>query len=194
MDIIINNQTDLANFYKHLRKYKSLKNKEIYKLKKTKNISQNDIFELEYVINALNIKNEYDRLKYVYDAYCKCLDKYYIETNICEFDKNGLCRAQRDHKTKTNINGCCGSCKYCSKQGCTIKCITCKIMFCKYIKKVKEVPNPHDIKIYKYFFTLPQKLISEESFWTEENEVIKSLYKANIFTWLFNKNKKMKRY
>ena len=70
-----------------------------------------------------------------------------IDPDHFEFDDNGLCIAQRDGKQKIKVNGCCGKCIYVGKKGCTIRNITCKTFFCKYIKSIKEIPNYKENKL-----------------------------------------------
>ena len=191
--IYINNIDDVDNFYKRVKFYKKeSKNKKIT-LKIDRSLDEKTIRELKEVEKALNIEDDFERLKYVYETLCDELD-IDIKENICEFDKNGLCIAQRNGKHNSKINGCCGKCIYIGKKGCTIKSITCKTFYCNYLKSIKKVPNYKDIKLYKYFLSFPQKLIIETNFFTKEEDNLKILYKANIFTWLFLKQRKMKRF
>ena len=190
--INIHNNMELNTFYSHLKYYIRFRKKEIIEIK-AKNINEKDKEELFMIEKAFNIKDEYQRLEYVYQTLCDILDKD-IEKNICEFDKNGLCSAQRKGKCKSKINGCCGTCQYIGPKGCSITSLTCKTFYCSYIKKIKNPINYKDIKLYQYFLSIPQKLIVEANFWNSKEDNLKLLYKANYFTWLIHKNKKMKRF
>ena len=190
--ININNKDDLNIFYSKLKYYLLFHNKEVMviNMEKKKKKEQKDLFMIE---KAFNIKNKYQRLEYVYQTLCDILDKD-IEKNICEFDKKGLCIAQRKGKCPSKINGCCGTCQYIGKKGCTITSLSCKTFYCGYLQKTKKPINYKNIKLYQYFLSIPQKLIIEANFWNTKEDNLKLLYKANIFTWLFHKNKKMKRF
>ncbi len=189
----INNEVDIKNFYNNLNSYIKNINKSNMELIINNKISDLEKYELKEIEKIYNIKDSYKRLSYTYDSICDTLDKY-VTNNICEFDDKGLCIAERNNKTKTNTNGCCGKCIYVGNKGCTIKSLTCKMFYCKYIKSIKQIPNYKDIKVYKYFLTKPQKLILETSFWTTKEENMKKLYKSTYIRWLFMKNKEMKRY
>ncbi|MBQ6404985.1 MAG: hypothetical protein IJJ63_02910 [Bacilli bacterium] len=190
--ININNKDDLNIFYSKLKYYLLFHNKEVMVINMD-NIDEKEQKDLLMIEKAFNIKNKYQRLEYVYQTLCDILDKD-IEKNICEFDKNGLCIAQRKGKCPSKINGCCGTCQYIGKKGCTITSLSCKTFYCSYLQKTKKPINYKNIKLYQYFLSIPQKLIIEANFWNTKEDNLKLLYKANIFTWLFHKNKKMKRF
>lgn len=189
MVVSINNQNDLDDFYRRLKKIKN----DHLKISVSGDISDKDKYELKQIEKVSNIDDKYEQLSVLYDELCNYLDKY-LSVDICEFDENGLCRARRDGKQITKENGCCGKCMYVSRNGCTINNITCKTFFCKYIKSIKDIPNYKDSKLYQYFLTRSQKLFLETSFWQTKEEIIKKLYNMNMAKLLLAKNKKMKRY
>ena len=191
--INLHSNNELNKFYSHLKWYKLFFNKRKLTIKIHYPIKKREKEELMMIEDAFNIKNDYERLKYTYQKLCDILDKD-IENNICEFDKSGLCIAQRNGKCPSKINGCCGTCKYIGKKGCTISSLSCKTFYCSYIKKKKSIIDYKKIKLYKYFLTIPQKLIIESNFWNTQEENLKVLYHAHFTTWLFHHNKKMKRF
>ena len=189
MVVNIKNEEDLNSFY---RKLKKIKNNKL-KINVKGDISEKDKYELKQIEKVAGIKDGYEQLSVLFDELCDYLDKY-IVGNICEFDEDGLCIAQRDGKQKIKVNGCCGKCIYVGKKGCTIRNITCKTFFCKYIKTIKEIPDYKDSKLYKYFLTKSQKLFLETSFWQPKEDIIKKLNKMNMIKLLFIKDVPMKRY
>ena len=191
--INIQNSDDINTFYNRLRLYKLFCSRKTIELNIPDTINEEDRNDLLMIEEAFNIKDKYKRLEYVYYKVCEILDKP-IKENICDFDKNGLCAAQRAGKHPSKINGCCGTCKYISKNGCTICSLSCKTFYCSYIIKLKHIPSFRKIKLYKYFFSLPQKMIIETNFWNTAEENLKLLSKTNFISWLFYRNKKMKRF
>ena len=189
MVVNIKSEEDLNNFY---RKLKKLKNEKL-KINVTGDIPEKDKYELKQIEKVAGIKDRYEQLSVLFDELCDYLDKY-IVGNICEFDEDGLCIAQRDGKQKIKVNGCCGKCIYVGKKGCTIRNITCKTFFCRYIKSIKEIPDYKESKLYKYFLTRSQKLFLETSFWQPKDVIIKKLYSMNMIKLLFVKDVPMKRY
>lgn len=79
-------------------------------------------------------------------------------------------------------------------KGCTIRNITCKTFFCRYIKSIKEIPDYKESKLYKYFLTRSQKILLETSFFIPKDELIKRMYNVNMIKLLFIKDVPMKRY
>ena len=189
MVVNIKSEEDLINFY---RKLKKLKNNKL-KININCDIREKDKYELKQIEKVTCIKDKYQQLSVLFDELCDYLDKY-IVGNICEFDDNGLCIAQRNGKQKIKINGCCGKCIYVGNKGCTIKNITCKTFFCRYIKSIKEIPDYKESKLYKYFLTRSQKILLETSFFIPKDELIKRMYNVNMIKLLFIKDVPMKRY
>ena len=187
MEKIIN-VNSLNSFYKKLRLYKIIYGSKRIKLDIEDSINELDKEELLMCEKAFNIKDKNKRVEYVYDAICDFHDKLYIDTNICEFDDDGNCIAKRNKKCRVKSNGCCGKCKYLGKDGCTIKCMSCKGYFCKYIRKIKNIKsirkqkgpyekshspscNPMSIEKQLYFIAPPIKLC-------QKGEVRKEIYQG----------------
>ena len=194
LNINIYNQIDINNFYKKLKYYKLFYKNYLLKLNIGNNIIISNKEMLQMCEKAFNIKNRNDRLEYVYDAICDYHDKIYIDTNICEFDKNGLCICQREYHHPAKTNGCCGTCTYMGKNGCTIKSIACKSFFCRYIRKKKNIPSHRKNALYKYFLTRPQKIIADVNYWNTKEENLKIMKKNSFIYIFFMKDKKMKRW
>ena len=98
--ILINNYSDYNKFLKKLNIYKSiLYYNTIFVVKN--NINDNMI---DYIVNALNIKNRKKRITYIYDSSCKLIDDNTKNSNICGF-KNGKCYVQRNLNNE-KCNGC----------------------------------------------------------------------------------------
>lgn len=184
IEININNSKDINNFYNKINVYKLIHMNNILKLNINCKLNKFTKKELEDVVHAFNIKDSYERLKYVYERLCDYLDDDYKKHNYCKFDSNGTCINTRVNKIKTQ---CCRQCKYISKKGCTTKGLACKMFFCKYIKETKKVPNYHKYRLYKYFFNINQKIISTINFWENEDEQLNDIYHANLLTYLFKK-------
>ncbi len=194
MNISINNYNDLNSFYKKLRLYKIIYRNKVLKLNIGKDIKENDKEELLMCEHAFNIKDKNKRLEYVYDTICDYHDKLYINTNICEFDKDGRCLCQREYHHPAKTNGCCGLCTYLGKNGCTIKSIACKSHFCRYIIKKKNIKSHREVKLYKYFLTAPQKNVASYNYWNTKEENLRIMKKNSFIYLFFMKDKKMKRW
>lgn len=194
LTININNDYDLKKFYSKLRIYKLFFNNYILDVNLNTKFFKNDTTQLLMCINAFNIKNKDKRLEYVYDSLCDFHDNLYINSNVCEFDKDGLCACQREYHHPASKNGCCGLCTYMGKNGCTIKSLACKSFFCRYITKKKSIPNYKKNKLYKYFLSGPQKEIASINYWNTKEENLRIMRKNSFIYNSFRKVKKMKRW
>ena len=88
--ITINNYNDYNKFLKRINIYKSiLYYNTLFEVKN--NINERNI---DYITNALNMKNRKKRIEYVYDQSCKLIDWKNKGINICGFE-NGKCWVQR---------------------------------------------------------------------------------------------------
>ena len=84
--ITINNYKDYNKFLKKINIYKSiLYYNTLFEVKN--NINEKNI---DYITNALNMKNRKKRIEYVYDQSCKLIDRKNQGINICGFE-NGKC-------------------------------------------------------------------------------------------------------
>ena len=71
---------------------------------------------IDFIIEALNIKQRKQRINFIYDQSCHLIDKENKGINICGF-KNKKCYVQRKLKNG-KCNGCCRMCIYQTKAGC----------------------------------------------------------------------------
>lgn len=192
MEKIIN-VNNLNSFYKKLRLYKIIYGSKKIKLNIEDSINELDKEELLMCEKAFNIKDKNKRVEYVYDTICDFHDKLYIDTNICEFDEAGNCIAKRNNKCRVKSNGCCGKCKYLGKDGCTIKCMSCKGYFCKYIRKIKNIKSIRKQKLFIYFLSLPQKQIGLVNFWTDRESTLKIMKRNSFLANYTMKESKLRR-
>jgi len=145
--------------------------------------------ELEKSLEALLQENLYDRYKVVYEYICDELDKKFSDNSICQFE-NDRCIANRKHKNKSKIMGCCYSFKYkfgtfydvklCEHQKdkkCEVKCLGCKLFTCQYLKKHGIKFALADMPIALAFFNKKQREILRTTFFVPEEEVLKAILK-----------------
>jgi len=64
----------------------------------------------------------------LYDLIYEKADRLFKEYNPCEIGKNIFGEVCCRRKLCNQL--CCGGCKYLSKNGCTIKCLSCKLCLC----------------------------------------------------------------
>ena len=178
--ITISSLSDIYKFYNRLFIYKIFLKNYKFNINININIDNNLKEELESVINILNIKEKYKRYNYIYDYLYDLLDNYYKDKNICEFDCDKTCIAKRLNKTKVKKNGCCGNCKYITDNGCSIKCLTCKMFFCKIVKDNNILLDLNKNKIYKYFLSFRRKNILQMCFYKEKDEILKYLCNGSL--------------
>lgn len=130
--------------------------------------------ELNIIINALNIKSRYKRIKYIINNGIDIIDNYYKECNLCKFINN-KCICHRKIN-KDYINGCCRKCIYQSSKGCTTKNIACKLYNCSYVDyNGKNKLNFNDINLFKLLNPY-QRYILKNDYFSKPNEVIIDLY------------------
>lgn len=133
--------------------------------------------EIQGIIKALNIKNKWKRVEFMYDYLCELLDNYYDGKNICEFCDN-KCLAQQ-FKGSTYENGCCRLCKYQSPTGCTSSNLTCKLYYCEKVKSKNNTIEYKDLKMMK-LFSLRQRLIIKNCFFSSREEMLLDLKVGSI--------------
>lgn len=129
-------------------------------------------------ITDTNISAIYDR---VYDI----ADRLFKKHNPCKIhikDKRIFCNYHNKGIPLSNkYYLCCSSCRYSSKKGCTVRCLSCKLHICghilytydkhgreirrrKYrgfanrIRKLREIATKHGIYTYTYFHTKDEVL------------------------------------
>ena len=125
------------------------------------------------IINALNIKNRYQRIYYVIDHLCDQIDDYYKDCNTCQFS-NGKCICHRTQHLDYQ-NGCCRKCQYQSSHGCTTKNFACKMFYCSFVKDHVKVLKYSDLKLL-YVLNPLQRFILKSDYFRTVDEVTKDLY------------------
>ena len=167
--ILINNFNDYNNFLSKINIYKSI----LYcnTLFVVKNSINNKM--IDYIINALNIKNRKKRINFIYDQSCHVIDEKNEEINICGF-KNEKCYVQRKLKNG-KCNGCCRMCIYQAKDGCHIKNLACKLFNCSEVRKRYEVIDYKDLKLLKVL-SLKNQIIIKSDYFSKREDVLKDLY------------------
>ena len=162
--IFIKNSNDLNKFYKKLFFYRSF---FCLFLKFDTNYA-----EIKPIINALNIKNKYKRIEYIYNFGVNYLDNYYnnLKPNICEFNCN-KCIVQRINNLKYN-NGCCRMCIYKSNRGCKTSNLTCKLFYCSRIRDKYKTYDYNNFKIIKCLDLRRQFILKEDYFTSKEDAIL----------------------
>lgn len=154
----------------------------------------NNVRQVSLLVNALNIKNKKERLSFMYDRACDLLDVDFYKKNVCEF-KCGKCITDR---LNNNLGGgcCCdskdhkGMCMYLSKDGCKIRCLTCKLHICRTLKKKGYRYRINDIYMLKYLLNFKQKIMLYNDFFMTKEEILKDLNRNSLIMWLFSKKRK----
>lgn len=167
--ILINNYSDYNKFLKKLNIYKSiLYYNTLFVVKNNTNDNM-----IDYIVNALNIKNRKKRITYIYDNSCKLIDDNNKNINICGF-KDDKCYVQRKLK-KEKCNGCCRKCLYQTNEGCPTKNLACKLFNCSEVTSRYAVIKYDDLKLLKLLSLKNQFIIKSDYFSTRE-DVLKDLY------------------
>ncbi len=171
--ILINNSNDYNNFLSKINIYKSI----LYcnTLFVLKNNINNQM--IDYIINALNIKNRKKRIVYIYDSSCELIDDNTKNINICGF-KNNKCYVQRKIKNG-KCNGCCRMCIYQTKDGCPTKNLACKLFNCSEVRKRYEVIEYKDLKLLKVL-SLKNQIIIKSDYFSKREDVLKDLYSYTL--------------
>lgn len=173
--------------------------KKVKKIKKkiqSKGININNIYifstplfsEIDVLFKALDINDIEKRYRFIYDYVCDYLDKEFVNKNICDF-KNNICVSRRNFKRNPSNNpliyGCCFTagrvCPNLINYRCNIKCLSCKLFTCRYLKKKHIKYKINDILLLKLFFNLRQKQVISNQLFTDEEEFIKILIKKRSF-------------
>ena len=167
--ILISNSNDYNKFLRKLSIYKSI----LYY--NTIFVVKNDINDnmIDYIINALNIKNRKKRVTYIYDNSCKLIDDNNKNINICGF-KDNKCYAQRKLKNG-KCNGCCRKCLYQTKEGCPTKNLACKLFNCSEVTSRYNTLKYNDLKILN-LLSLKNRIIIKSDYFSIREDVLKDLY------------------
>ena len=136
--------------------------------------------EVINIINALNIKNRFKRVEFIYDYCCKKLDSFYEGKNICEF-KDNKCIVQQGPNCKF-CNGCCRLCRFQTTSGCQTSNLSCKLFYCDTIQNKHTTIKYKDLKILK-LLSLRQKMIVNDNFFAHRKEFLLELKVNSITFW-----------
>jgi len=136
--------------------------------------------QLDFVhaLNAIFHKTLYDMYSYIYDVVCYHLDMEFITKNPCNF-KEDKCASDFEM-------GCCYQfkkkfvvCEHMKEKTCTVKCISCKMFTCSYLKKKGFKFKPKEIFLIDTFFGPYQKYILKVSVFLPKETIIKKLLIIN---------------
>ena len=167
--ITINNYNDYNKFLKRINIYKSiLYYNTLFEVKN--NINERNI---DYITNALNMKNRKKRIEYVYDQSCKLIDRKNKGINICDFE-NGKCWVQRKIKNG-KCNGCCRKCIYQTSNGCSTKNLSCKLFNCTEVRSRYNVIRYNDLILLK-LLSKKNQIIIKSDYFSKREDVLKDLY------------------
>lgn len=167
--ILISNSNDYNKFLRKLSIYKSILYCNTLFVVKS-NINDNMI---DYIINALNIKNRKKRITYIYDSSCKLIDDNTKSINICGF-KDDKCYVQRN-LNNGKCNGCCRKCLYQTNKGCPTKNLSCKLFNCSEVTSRYNTIKYDDLKILK-LLNLKNRIIIKSDYFSRREDVLKDLY------------------
>ncbi len=151
-----------------------------------------ELRQVSLLVEALNIKNKYKRLDYIYEKSCDLLDDDFYGKNICEF-KNNKCI--HDRKYNAVGFGCCMTndglkkCKYLGDKKCTIRNLACKFHICYCIRKKGYKYKINDIYMLRYLYNWKQKIIVYFSFFLTKEEVLKDVCRNSLIIWALKKQK-----
>ena len=171
--ITINNYKDYNKFLKKINIYKSiLYYNTLFEVKN--NINEKNI---DYITNALNMKNRKKRIEYVYDQSCKLIDWKNKGINICGFE-NGKCWVQRKIKNG-KCNGCCRKCIYQTSNGCSTKNLSCKLFNCTEVRSRYNVIRYNDLKLLR-LLSKKNQIIIKSDYFSKREDVLKDLYSYSL--------------
>lgn len=174
--IKIRTNKDLKRFYRKIFIYRS------FLCLPVKFYSDNK--SIKPIIDALNIKNKYKRIEYIYNYSTSFLDNYYnsLNPNICGYKCN-KCIVQRINNLNY-VNGCCRACIYQSSNGCKTSNLTCKMFYCSRIKDKYKVYTYDNFYILKCL-DLRRRFILKEDYFTSKEDAIFDLKVGLVVTITF---------
>src|SRR5574344_1963214 len=173
MKLVFKNDNDIYKFYHFFWLYKL--GIKWFKLEAEFNNTKLKL-ECSEIIDAYNIKNKTKRLSYIYDIASKRLDDLVKINNYCAFCNNH-CLVQ---KNRAANNGCCGNCKYLTKNGCSIVSLACKLYYCFKIRKIKKCPKLKDVIILKLFLSPFQIFKLKMCLFETKNDTLKQINNSEI--------------
>ena len=181
--IIVKNKKDYKRFIKNIKIYKTILYHNIYFY-----LEDNDNEELNNIITALNIKDRYNRIVFVYNKACEYIDNNLNYNDICDFKCN-KCIYQREHNN--NSNGCCRTCKYLKNGKCSTKNLACKLFYCPSIRKNNKILRIKDINILK-LFSLKNKILLKTEFFRSYEDVLNDLKSRSLLKFILKSEKNKK--
>ena len=196
------NTLKIENFKNVLRKFLSIKNIILKKhiplgirnenttiIGYIINYDENNEKQNDFIlgINAILFDTKYERYNYIYDTVCNYLDSYFYGKNLCDF-KNNKCGEKR---TTSSVTGCCRhfkikwlgpfsklvECEYLNMDNhtCSVKCISCKLFTCDYLRKKGIQFKIKDILLLDTFFNPLQKYFIKYTTFTPKEKILKRL-------------------
>lgn len=164
-EINIRNPEELEKFYKKIWFYRSRLCHMVHF-----NI-QEDKYNVQPIIEALNIKHKKARIIYIYNQACQQIDDFYADKDICEF-KDNQCLAQRQ---TDRVNGCCRLCEYRTGGNCPSRNLACKLFYCFSAMQKHQLLTFDDIPILKCL-NRRQRFMIKSDYFSLEKDVIMDLY------------------
>lgn len=157
-------------------------------------LSKYYIYELAELINTLTYRNMTERYEYIYDLICLKLEYDIDKYGYCLFE-NDKCIAQRELQKwpENEYNGCCFNinkkqeCEHLNCKQCDIKCVSCRLFTCKYLKDRGVDYNIHKNMHARCFLSILQRPELVWNFFTDKEIIINNMSKYSI-------NKKRKKY
>ena len=150
-------------------------------------ININYIKELSEVIQLLMYSSKSERYEYVYDLLCEKLEIDINKYNYCLFE-NDKCIAQRENEKwpENKFDGCCFNiskkekCEHLNDKSCNIKCISCRLFTCKYLKNTGIDYDVRKNILVKYCMNPLQKSELIWNFFTPKERILKNIYRYKI--------------
>ena len=111
-------------------------------------------------------------LEWLYDQLYSAADKLFKRYKPCQIKPQAggfICIRHKDPR----VGMCCSGCRWLSKNGCTVKALSCKLWYCynicakrKYRELVRKLDALHDIAYYHnlLFFRQPKNFSIERAY------------------------------
>ncbi len=172
----------LLKFYAKLG-FKIYINYENQLFENSKKRHDKEIDEVLKNLDILNTRKKREKYNLIYDYACFYLDNEFQNKKLCDFKKD-ICICNRE-KDKNIVSSCCvrntnnQPCKYFdnNQKICTIKCITCKLYTCPYLRAKGVQYQVNSISYLKYHLSFRQKLICCNRFFKDKEEIIDEFMK-----------------
>ncbi len=183
MIIEINNQNiskTLKNIALSLNRAALFRKKITLNSKKINPRYLDELFWLENIVAAFNIKNSKERYSFIYDVMCDYLDNEFITKNHCGFVDNVCVGVKYESEY-----GCCygpsrGLCEQMKDHRCSIKSLSCKLVVCSELKSKGIKYKINKLPLLRLFFNPIQKYFLLFSIMKDKEETIKILLKYKI--------------